>query len=78
MRKGLVAWAAGETGPDFFISNYKKPALWWGTQHTVWGEIQDDESLATVNHIIMELPSKQSGGLTFLKQALHVDIAMEK
>jgi hypothetical protein len=34
MTKGMVAWAAGATGPDFFISHYEKPALFWGTQHT--------------------------------------------
>jgi hypothetical protein len=35
MTRGYVGWAAGETGPDFFISNYEKPATWWGTQHTL-------------------------------------------
>ena len=34
MERGHVAWAAGVTGPDFFINNYKEPAKWWGTQHT--------------------------------------------
>lgn len=34
MTKGMVAWAAGDTGPDFFIDNYKRKADWWGTQHT--------------------------------------------
>ena len=34
MTKGMVAWAAGKSGPDFFIDNYPSPAKWWGTQHT--------------------------------------------
>lgn len=34
MTHGMVGWAAGGTGPDFFINTYKKPAKWWGTQHT--------------------------------------------
>jgi len=34
MTRGMVAWAGGGTGPDFFIDNYKRPAKWWGTQHT--------------------------------------------
>jgi hypothetical protein len=42
----------------------------------VWGEIQDAKSLEVVNHIIMELPSKHHQGLTFLKEPLHIDIAM--
>jgi hypothetical protein len=40
------------------------------------GEIQDEESMKVVNHIIMELPSKNHGGLTFLEKPLHIDIAM--
>lgn len=34
MERGNVAWAAGDTGPDFFINDYEERALWWGTQHT--------------------------------------------
>jgi len=34
MERGMVAWAAGATGPDFFIDNDKRKADWWGTQHT--------------------------------------------
>jgi hypothetical protein len=111
LTKGMVAWAAGATGPDFFISNYEKPALFWGTQHTactsfiqsfihslynlfllfvshwqsllldlllIGGEIQDEESLKTVSHIIMDLPAKHHGGLTFLKKQLHIDIALKR
>jgi hypothetical protein len=34
---GMVGWAGGGTGPDFFIDDYEDPAKFWGTQHTVWG-----------------------------------------
>jgi hypothetical protein len=35
MTRGMVGWAAGTSGgPDFFINNYRKPADFWGTQHT--------------------------------------------
>ena len=34
MERGMVGWAAGELGPDFFIDAYKQPAEWWGTEHT--------------------------------------------
>jgi hypothetical protein len=38
MTRGMVGWAAGETGPDFFINNYQESMEeLWGTQHTVWG-----------------------------------------
>jgi hypothetical protein len=33
--------------------------------------------MKVVNHIIMELPAKHHGGLTFLKKPLHIDIAMK-
>lgn len=31
-----------------------------------------------VSHIIMDLPAKHDGGLTYLKKPLHIDIAMKK
>jgi len=34
MSKGMVGWAGGKTGPDFFINTYEKPAAFWGNQHT--------------------------------------------
>lgn len=34
MSKGMVGWAGGGTGPDFFINNYERPAKFWGNQHT--------------------------------------------
>lgn len=30
MERGMVGWAAGETGPDFFINDYRKRADFWG------------------------------------------------
>lgn len=34
MTKGMVGWAGGGTGPDFFIDTYHNPATHWGNQHT--------------------------------------------
>jgi len=34
MERGMVGWAAGELGPDFFIDDYLRPAKFWETQHT--------------------------------------------
>lgn len=34
MTRGMVGWAGGLLGPDFFIDSYPRPAEWWGTQHT--------------------------------------------
>lgn len=76
MTKGMVGWAAGATGPDFFIDNYKAKADWWGTQHTLWGQIQDDASFAVIDKV-WTLPAKNEGGLTMLEQPLHFDMAIE-
>ena len=51
MTNGMVGWAGGGTGQDFFIETYKEPAKWWGQQHTVWGEIQDTKSREVIDAI---------------------------
>jgi cyclophilin family peptidyl-prolyl cis-trans isomerase len=76
MTRGMVGWAAGQTGPDFFIDDYIKPASWWGTQHTVWGELQDEASFAVLD-VVWTLPSHNQGGLTFLDEPLHFDMSLE-
>lgn len=72
MTRGMVGWAAGEGGPDFFIDNYKRPADWWGHEHTVWGEITDEESLEVVNSFF-DLPAHKET-LTFLDNPVHIDL----
>mmetsp|Transcript_62294 Transcript_62294/g.74967 ORF Transcript_62294/g.74967 Transcript_62294/m.74967 type:complete len:226 (-) Transcript_62294:154-831(-) len=37
MTRGMVGWAGGTSGPDFFIGMYKNPATWWNNDHTVLG-----------------------------------------
>mmetsp|Transcript_27639 Transcript_27639/g.56426 ORF Transcript_27639/g.56426 Transcript_27639/m.56426 type:complete len:319 (+) Transcript_27639:120-1076(+) len=48
MTKGMVGWAGGGGGPDFFIDTHERPVEWWERQHTVWGEVRDEESLGVV------------------------------
>jgi hypothetical protein len=76
MTRGMVGWAAGQTGPDFFINAYEAPATFWGTQHTVWGEIQDDASFQLIDHI-WTLPARDENGLTMLDEPLHFEVTME-
>lgn len=73
MTRGMVAWAAGATGPDFFIDAYQRPATWWGTQHTVWGQVRDPASLALVDAILQLPSSPGAGGLTFLTDVIHFE-----
>ena len=42
MTKGMVGWAGGGKGPDFFINVFDKPVDWWERQHTTWGVLDED------------------------------------
>jgi cyclophilin family peptidyl-prolyl cis-trans isomerase len=75
MTRGMVGWAAGVTGPDFFIDSYPKPATWWGQQHTVFGEIKDDASFAVIDKIYEQPVHKH--GLTYLDKKLEFTLAIE-
>ena len=37
IRRGMVAWAGGSGGPDFFVALAQHPE--WGNGHTVWAEV---------------------------------------
>ena len=76
MTHGMVAFAAGVTGPDFFINGYVRPAQWWGTQHTVFGQVQDVTSFHVLQ-TIFDLPVKKQGDLTFLITPLHIDLSID-
>lgn len=52
MERGEIGWAGGEAGPHFFIYLGREPARHFGTSHTVWGEVADEMSLATVESIV--------------------------
>eukprot|EP00977_Amphora_coffeiformis_P028214 scaffold34915_cov180-Amphora_coffeaeformis.AAC.4 len=76
MTRGMVAWAGGGTGPDFFINTYKEPVQLWGTQHTVFGELSPS-SLKTLEKI-WEFPTKRGeGGMTFLEEPLTFTLTLD-
>jgi len=68
MTRGMVGWAGGKSGPDFFIDWYKNPAEFWKTQHTVWGEVMLEESSGVIEEI-WKLPTENKG-LTYLVEPL--------
>ena len=68
MTTGMVGWAGGGTGPDFFINVFDKPVDWWGQQHTVWGVLEDEESLNRIRNHILHEPVKNQGGMNLLEQ----------
>jgi cyclophilin family peptidyl-prolyl cis-trans isomerase len=74
MTRGMVGWAGGGAGPDFFIDNYKRKADWWGHEHTVFGEV--DPSSFHVVESFFDLPrhSSEAGGMMFLDESIFFDI----
>jgi len=69
MTKGMVGWAGGKTGADFFMDTYDKPAKFWENQHTVWGEIEDEKSFQLIEKIYT-LPRTNKGGMHFLDKEI--------
>jgi hypothetical protein len=54
IERGMVAWSAGKMGPDWLISTFERPATWWGTLHTAWGRVVDNDSFAVLNGLYLE------------------------
>lgn len=75
MTKGMVGWAGGDVGPDFFIDSYERPAKFWGNQHTVWGQIKDESSFALIERI-WTFPVTNKG-MTFLDEKIHFTLSLE-
>ena len=77
LTRGMVAWVEGKGGgPDFFINNYQQPANFWGTQHTTFGEIEDQKSLSVVDQIFT-LPVQKRDGMSRLEDSIPFEIRLE-
>ena len=74
MTKGMVGWAGGGGGPDFFINTFKKPVDWWEMQHTVWGMIRDEKSMKVVESAY-DLPVHGSG-MKMLDQEIEISLEL--
>lgn len=72
MTRGMVGWAGGDAGPDFFINNYLRRATWWDHQHTVFGEV-DPTSWGVVESFF-DLPRHSIGEMTFLDKPISFEI----
>ena len=62
MHLGAVGWAGGGVGPDFFITTFDNVDGWWEQTHTVWGMVEEKESMNVLLEQITALPMKQPGG----------------
>ena len=49
IRRGMVAWAGGGGGPDFFVALAQHPE--WGNGHTVWAEVVPSD-MAVIDKIM--------------------------
>jgi cyclophilin family peptidyl-prolyl cis-trans isomerase len=72
---GMVGWAGGGHGPDFFIVTHSTPVDWWEHQHTVWGMIRDESSLEVVERMY-ELPAEAGGGMRMLRDKIQFRIEL--
>ena len=68
-----VQRAAGKGGPDFFIDTYQREATWWNTDHTVWGEVADKESMDIIMGMYKLPATKKS--LTYLDKPVPINIS---
>ena len=75
MTRGMVGWAGGSAGPDFFIYTGDAPATHWAHDHTVFAIVEDDESWATLGSI-RKLPARSSG-MTLLVTPLPLTVGVE-
>jgi len=64
MTRGMVGWAGGSSGPDFFVYTGHDPATHWSHDHTIIGEVAEEESWTTLD-MLHRLPAKP-GGMTML------------
>ena len=73
MDHGMVGWAGGGAGPDFFIYIGKGPAAHWAHDHTVFAEVADAGSWETID-ALGKLPVK-TGGMTFFRDKIGLTVA---
>ena len=69
-------WAGGGAGPDFFVYLGKYPADWLGHDHTVFGVLEDEASLAVAEKIVA-MDSHTPGGpntMRFLREKMTFDV----
>jgi len=78
MQRGLVCWAGGGGGPDWFVNMVDQAGF--GDQHLCFGQV-DAAGLAVFEHIL-ELPVKPKGGadsveMTLLQQDLRFNFTLQ-
>ncbi|CAK0807533.1 unnamed protein product [Prorocentrum cordatum] len=76
MLPGMVGWAGGAgKGPHFFIYVGDGPNTFWGHDHTVWGQLADEQSMNAVK-AVLDLPVSSGGGMRMLKQKVPFELRL--
>jgi hypothetical protein len=76
MTKGMVGWAGGATGPDFFVYTGAQPNTWWSHDHTILGIVEADDTASWAALAALgRLPVANKGGMTMLKEPCKVTVA---
>lgn len=73
MEYGMVGWAGGSAGPDFFIYIGKGAARHWAHDHTVFAQVADAASWETIE-ALGRLPVRM-GGMTFFQDKIRLKVA---
>uniref|UniRef100_A0A7S1FHA2 PPIase cyclophilin-type domain-containing protein n=1 Tax=Noctiluca scintillans TaxID=2966 RepID=A0A7S1FHA2_NOCSC len=81
MYKGMVGWAGGSAGPDFFIYTADMrncevgacPAQHWANDHTVFAEVADSETWHAIE-VLYTLPVEPRGGMTFFSDKISLSV----
>jgi len=61
IKRGMVAWAGGGNGPDFFIALADHPE--WGRDHTVFGDVESEAELTILEKMLKMPAFKDSGSV---------------
>jgi hypothetical protein len=73
MERGLVCWAGGFGGPDFFVNLIDQRGF--GDDHLCWGKIED---MRLVDAIVKRplKPKARPNDMTFLAEELRFNITL--
>ena len=73
MPRGMVCWAGGAGGPDFFINLIDQAGF--GDSHLCWGQI-DDMQLVDWLVTLPKKPKARPQDMTFLQDTLYLNVSV--
>lgn len=75
VRRGMVAWAGGSSGPAFFIALADHPE--WGRGHTVFADVVSAD-MSVVEHIVKQPSTTTSGRIPITNLRNPIKFYLEK